>query len=128
MTVGKIHKQPQITPQQIAQKVADEGLKASVDKAIESGEKEYRAQYKKLLESKGLAKKAGVRFKQTETDVQEFLEQVYQNLPAIFKKMIDSAVEEQAKINNLTKHHQEELKRELANVIDQEFRLKGKFA
>ncbi|MBI2974794.1 MAG: hypothetical protein HYY43_04320, partial [Deltaproteobacteria bacterium] len=68
------------------------------------------------------------RFQATEADSAEFLEEVYQNLPTFFKKMIDDAVLEQANINKLSKKHQDELKRELADVIDQELRLKGKFA
>lgn len=127
MSIGKIQK-PAINPQELAQKVANEGLKASVDKAIESSEKEYRSSYKKLLESKGFGKKSIGRFQRTEVEVAEFLDHVYESLPDLFRKMIDDAVDEQSTMNKLTQKHKDELRRELANVIDQELRLKGKFA
>lgn len=128
MTITKIHKPVIINPQELAQKVANEGLKGSVDKAIESSEKEYRAHYKKLLESKNPMSQGLSRFKATESDANSFLEEVYHNLPSFFQKMIDDAVEEQAKLNNLNEKHKKELKLELADVIDQEIKLKGKFA
>lgn len=128
MTVTKIPKAIAINPHELAQKVANEGLKGTVDKAIEASEKEYRTHYKKLLESKKTMAKGISRFSPTEADSVSFLEDVYQNLPPFFKKMVNDAVEEQAKINKLTEKHQQELRLELANVIDQEIRLKGKFA
>ena len=117
-----------INPQELAQKIASEGLKGAVEKAIESSEKDYRAHYKKLLETPKTATKGIKRFNISEAEAEEFLERIYQNLPSFFKKMVDDAVEEQASVNSLTQKHKDELKRELANVIDQELRLKGKFA
>jgi len=129
MVIVKIPKSATaITPQELAQKIANEGMKGAVEKAIESGEKEYRAQFKKLLESRQKSQKGVTRFRATEADANAFLDEIYSNLPSFFKKMIDSAVEEQARLNNLSKKHQDELRRELADVIDQEIRLKGKFA
>jgi len=100
-----------------------------VEQAIGSSEKEYRAHFKKLLEGrkKGLPKGIS-RFQATQADAMSFLEEVYETLPNLFRKMIDDAVEEQSRINNLSEKHKHELKLELANVIDQEIRLKGKFA
>jgi len=116
-----------VTPQELAQEIAGKGgLKGAVEKAIESGEKEYRAQFKRLFESKRPMAKGIGRFQSTEADTVAFLEGIYQNLPSFFKKMIDDAVEEQARFNKLSQKHKEELRRELANVIDQEIRLKGK--
>lgn len=118
-----------LTPQEIAQKIASEGLKSTVEKAIDAGGHEYRAHYKKLLESKKSPIRRGIsRFQATEADADTFLEEVYNNLPAFFKKMVDDTVEEQAQLNSLSQKHKDELRRELANVIDQEIRLKGKFA
>lgn len=118
-----------LTPQEIAQKIASEGLKGTVEKAIESGGHEYRAHYKKLLESKQGSFRKGIgRFQSTEAEADTFLEEIYNNLPAFFKKMVDDTVEEQAGLNGLSRKHKDELRRELANVIDQEIRLKGKFA
>ena len=130
MVIQKIPKQPiPISAQELAQKIANEGLKGAVDKAIESSEKEYRTHYKKLLESKKSPFQKGVsRFQSTEAESAAFLEEIYNNLPLFFRKMIDDAVEEQSKTNKLSQKHKDELKRELANVIDQELRLKGKFA
>lgn len=130
MVIGKIQKPlTAITPQELAQKIANEGLRGAVDKAVEASEKEYRAHYKKLLESKKSSTRGITsRFRTTEADADQFLDQVYANLPAFFKKMIDDAVEEQGKFNGLSEKHKLELKRELSNVIDQELRLKGKFA
>jgi lipopolysaccharide biosynthesis regulator YciM len=130
MVIGKIQKNVvPVSPHELAQKIANEGFKGAVEQAISGSEKEYRAQYKKLLESKKKAFAPGVnRFQSTEADSVEFLEEIYQNLPSFFKKMIDDAVSEQAKFNKLSQKHQNELKHELADVIDQELRLKGKFA
>lgn len=130
MTSVKIQKPVvAITPQELAQKIAHEGLKGVVEKAIESGEKEYRAHFKRLLESrKGQFGKGIGRFQPTETDTATFLEEIYQGLPSFFRRMIDDAVDEQGRMNSLSQKHKDELKRELANVIDQEIRLKGKFA
>lgn len=117
-----------INPQELAQRIASEGLKGAVERAIEGSEKDYRAHYKKLLESNKTAPKGVRRFSVSEADAEEFLEQIYQNLPSFFRRMIDDAVEEQSDLSKLTQRHKDELKRELANVIDQELRLKGKFA
>lgn len=127
--VDKVFQKPVIpvNPQEIAQKVAKEGLKGAIDKAISASGDEYRTSYKKLLESKGFTKTGIARFKHSETDVAKFLDEIYQSLPNIFKGMIDKAVDEQTNINKLTQEHKNELRRELANVIDQELRLKGKF-
>ncbi|MBI2341523.1 MAG: hypothetical protein HYU98_02160 [Deltaproteobacteria bacterium] len=129
MVIGKIQKNVvPVSPHELAQKIANEGFKGAVEQAISGSEKEYRAQYKRLLESKKAFAPGVKRFQATEADSAEFLEEVYQNLPTFFKKMIDDAVLEQANINKLSKKHQDELKHELADVIDQELRLKGKFA
>ncbi len=131
VNTGKIQRPiVSINPQELAQRIATEGgLKGILDKAIESSSNEYRSTYKKLLESKRNPFKKGVkRFQATEADTISFLEEVYQNIPSFFKKMIDDAVEEQAEMNGLSQKHKDELRRELANVIDQELRLKGKFA
>src|SRR3989338_534575 len=100
MVISKINKPlTPITPQELAQKIASEGMKGAVDKAIEISEKEYRAHYKRLLELKKPMQ--GIqRFRPTEADSEKFMEEVYKNLPSFFKKMIDSAVEEQARISN----------------------------
>jgi len=118
-----------INPQELAQRIANDGLKGAVEQAIGASEKEYRAHYKKLLESKKSPFSKGVsRFQATESDAIDFLEEVYNNLPSFFKRLVDDAVEEQARLNSLTQRHKDELRRELADVIDQELRLKGKFA
>lgn len=130
MVIGKVPKSiVAVNPQELAQKIANEGFKGAVEKAIESSEKDYRAKYKRLLESSRKQQSKGIsRFKSSEAETEEFLEQVYQNLPPFFRRMIDDAVGEQSKINKLTQKHKDELRRELANVIDQEIRIKGKFA
>lgn len=129
MPIDKIQKPiVAINPQELARKIANEGLKGAIDRAIEASDKDYRTNYKKLLESRKSQPKGISRFKITEADAEQFLEEIYQNLPSFFRKMIDDAVEEQAEANKLTQKHKDELRRELANVIDQELRLKGKFA
>ncbi len=115
-----------LTPQQIAEQVAKGGLKSALEKAVEASSEEYRAKYKELLESKGLKRKDFSRFKSTEADVARFLDTVYDNLPSIFQKMVDDAVEEQSSFHNLTDEHKNDLRRELSNIIDQELRLKGR--
>jgi hypothetical protein len=130
MTSVKIQKPVvAITPQELAQKIAGEGLKGAIEKAIESGEKEYRAHFKRLLESRRSPFAKGVgRFQPSEADAESFMEGIYQGLPSFFRRMIDDAVDEQGRVNGLSQRHKQELKHELANVIDQEIRLKGKFA
>lgn len=125
----KIHRSGTvITPQELAQKLATDGFKGVVEKAIQHGEKEYRARYQKLLQpSKNRSTGIG-RFKTGEAEAMAFLEDVYQNLPAFFKKMIEDAVEEQGQRNGMNEKQKKLLRLELADVIDQEIRLKGRLA
>jgi len=130
MTVIKINRPVEpLTPQQIAQKVAKDGLRGAVEQAISRSGDDYRSQFKKMLESKRPATPQGAqRFRAGAADSEAFLEQVYQHLPPFFKRMVDDAVEEQSKLHNLNDSQRRELALELANVIDSELRLKGKFA
>lgn len=123
-----VNPQQPISPQELAQKVANGGLKDAINNAIGASGQDYRKQLSKLLDSKKLAGKGMNRFKPTEADATDFLEEVYQSLPSFFQKMIDDAVEEQARLNKLTEKHKKELRLELANVISQEIEFKGKFA
>ena len=130
MTISKLHKPVStLTPQQIAQKVANEGLKGAIEHAISRSGDDYRTQFKKILDSKRPATTLGAqRFRAGAADAEAFLEQVYEHLPHFFKKLVDDAVEEQGRLHNLTNEQRRELTLELANVIDSELRLKGKFA